>query len=501
MTTNDRPNFLLIMADQLTPFLMGAYGHPVVKTPNLDRLVERGVRFDAAYTACPLCAPARASLATGRYISNIGAWDNAAPFDADEPTLQHYLANTGYETVASGKLHYVGPDQLHGYRRRLTTDVYPASMNMLPTNKRKPGVRSIDRRNHARTYGLPHAGVATWTRYLAYDTETQFRAAEYLYRKAIGPHPRRPDPDSDAPFFLSVSFHCPHDPFLVTQELWDLYEGQEIEIPHYPDNMNDTYSIMDRWLNAYHATDTVNMRSPDSLTALRRAYYGLVTFIDRQVGELLRVLDETGLRENTVVLFTSDHGDMLMEKNMVQKRSLYERSARVPLIVSFPDGSSAGKVCAQPVNTIDLVPTVLDLAGMEERLALDGSSLLPCMTGSEAGRFTFAESHTNGIYAPCFMVRRGDLKYVYIHDQEPDEQLFDLRLDPGEWSNLARRPEYHDRLHELKALILGQFDPDAIEARIQTSLDRRHVIKQANGINQVGWDYQPFFDASRQYDR
>ncbi|MBC7235515.1 MAG: choline-sulfatase [Chloroflexi bacterium] len=499
--SRDRPNILLIMADQLVPMLMGAYDHPVVQTPNLNRLVENGVRFDAAYTACPLCAPARAALATGRYISAIGAWDNASTFDDTEPTLQHYLARAGYETIASGKLHYIGADQLHGYRRRLTTDIYPAGLNMLPTNKRKPAERFIDRRSHARGYALPQVGVRTWTQFLAYDTETQFRAVEYLYGRACAGRPSRPDLGSEEPFFLSVSFHCPHDPFQVTQELWDLYEGQEIDIPQYPPDMEETYSIMDRWLNAYHGTDRIDIKAPESLYALRRSYYGLVTFIDRQVGELLRVLEETGLRENTIVFFTSDHGDMLAEKNMVQKRALYEWSARVPLIAHFPDGWGAGKTVRTPVNLIDLVPTVLDLAGVQERLPLDGLSLLPLIEGRENGRLTFSESHTNGVYAPCFMVREGDYKLIYIHEGQGERQLFNLAQDPGEWHNLANDPGHAALCDHLLQLILARFDPDDIEARLQASLDKRHLVDAANKANDVHWDYEPRFDAAKQYCR
>jgi choline-sulfatase len=199
---NDRPNILLIMADQLMPFLMGAYEHPVVKTPNLNNLAERGVRFDAAYTPCPLCAPARASLMTGKYISHNKVWDNASPLASDQPTVAHYLSNAGYDTVTSGKLHYVGPDQLHGFRRRLTTDIYPSSFAWLPTTKRKRDERFIDRRQHANGYRLPNVGVSKWTMFLGYDEETQFRAREYLHSKRSGRYEGNKEP-----FFLCVSFH------------------------------------------------------------------------------------------------------------------------------------------------------------------------------------------------------------------------------------------------------------------------------------------------------
>jgi choline-sulfatase len=491
---DDKPNILLVMADQLMPFLMGAYGHPVVQTPNLDRMVERGVRFDAAYSPCPLCAPARASLMTGDYVSHNKVWDNASPLSSDYPTLAHYLTLVGYDTVTSGKMHYAGPDQLHGLRRRLTTDIYPASYAWTPTARRAQENRVLDRRQHANGYRLPNVGVTHWTKFLAHDKEVQFRALEYL-------RARRTDQceHSDEPFFLCVSFHCPHDPFKVPKDLWELYEGAEIELPQYPANMEETYSAMDRWLNAYHGTDRIDIRSPESLTALRRSYYGLVTWIDRKVGELVEALDRLELSDNTIVIFTSDHGDMLAEKNMVQKRSFYEFSSRVPMIVRFPDGWKAGTTCPQPVSLIDLAPTLMELAGIKEWLPMDGQSLLPCIEGGMEGRIAFSESHTNGVYEPCFMVRKGKFKYIYIRNEEG--QLFDLEADPGEWNNLCGDPEHAVVEAELRAYILATFDPDAVERELQVSLERRALIRQANLANDLHWDYFPYFDATQQYCR
>lgn len=491
---DDRPNILLIMADQLTPLLMGTYGHPVVRTPDLDRLAERGIRFDTAYSPCPLCAPARAALMTGKYISNNKVWDNAAPMASDQPTIAHYLSNAGYDTVTSGKLHYVGPDQLHGFRRRLTTDIYPSSFSWLPTAKRERESRFIDRRQHANGYRLPNVGAAKWTMFLGHDEETQFRALEYLNSMQT-----RKRGESKEPFFLCVSFHCPHDPFKVTQDLWDLYEGAEIEIPHYPVNMEETYSAMDRWLNAYHGTDRIDIKAPESLAALRRAYYGLVTYIDGKVGELMDALERLQLRDNTIVIFTSDHGDMLGEKNMVQKRSFYEFSNRVPMILAFPDEWAAGKTCSQPVSLIDLAPTIMRLAGIEEWLPVDGLSLLSCIDSQEEGRVAFSESHTNGVYEPCFMIRKDQYKYIHIRNE--DGQLFDLERDPGEWNNLCGDPAYAEIEAELRSQILETFDPNVIEAELRESLLNRAVIKQANEVNDTHWDYSPFFDATKQYCR
>src|SRR3954470_10241435 len=248
------PNILLVMADQLVPFLTGAYGHPVVRTPSLDRLAAAGIRFDAAYTPYPLCSPARAALLTGRFASDLCCWDNASILAADEPTVAHHLTSAGYEAVLSGKMHFVGPDQLHGFRRRLTTDVFPAGMDWVPTQD--PEGRFV-RGGHARSYVPPNVGVTTWTKFLTFDEETHFRALEYLRERSRT--------GGDGPFFLTVSYHHPHDPFLVTQELWDIYDGAEIGLP---ERRDPNYTAMDRWANEAHETDAVDLDDAANLTTL-----------------------------------------------------------------------------------------------------------------------------------------------------------------------------------------------------------------------------------------
>ena len=473
------PNVLLVMTDQLVPFLTGAYGHAVVQTPNLDRLAAGGIRFDAAYTPYPLCAPARAAFLTGRYASSLGCYDNASPFPSEEPTVAHYLTLAGYETVLTGKMHFIGPDQLHGFRHRLTTDVFPAGMDWVPTED--PEGNFVGG-GHAHGYVPPNVGPTTWTKFLSYDEEVQFRALEYLRERA---RVRR-----EEPFFLVVSYHHPHDPFLVTRELWDLYDGAEIDVPRYPDEIE--CSAMDRWANEAHATDEVEF-SDDNMRALRRSYYGLVTYADRKLGELLAALEQTEQAEDTLVIFTSDHGDMLGERRMVQKRCFYEWSARAPLVLAFPDGREAGSVRAEPVSLLDLLPSLLDVAGVEERLPTDGVSLLE----PRDDRVVLSEYHVEKVRAPCFMARRGTWKYVYVHGH--DEQLFDLDADPGEWTNVVG--ELPDVADELRAVILAQFDPDAIARDGAESVRRRDLIRRANARNGTRWDYAPPFDATKQYVR
>ena len=496
----DRPNVLLIVSDQMTAGLTGVYGHPVVKTPNLDRLAERGVRFDAAYTPCPICAPARACLMTGTYTSDNGCYDNAAPLPCDRPTFAHYLTNAGYDTVLTGKMHFVGADQLHGFSRRLTTDIYPADFDWVKPEwirikethgEQAEEVMGSRRGYHARQYTGEGVRVGAWNHALSYDEETHLRALEYLHARGT-----TRSAGNEGPFLLCASYHHPHEVFWPPKPYWDLYEGEEIEIPEFPENLEETYSSMDRWLNAYHGVKRSDLRNPDGLRRLRRAYYALVTYMDQKVGELLHSLEENGLSDSTVVIFTSDHGDMLCEKEMVQKRTFYEPSCRVPLICRFPDGRGAGAQCDEPVSLIDLLPTLCHLAGAPDVLPCDGASLMGLVNGCDtAPRVVFSEMHSEAMGAPCFMVRSDCHKYVYVHGH--DSQLFDLDTDPGEWHNLAGDPDYGDVASELEARILERFDPDSIAADVVASLHRRALIKQAMASNGTRWDYFPAFDARK----
>ncbi len=504
-----RPNILLIMSDQMTAALTGVYGHPVVQTPHLARLAKQGVRFDAAYTPFPLCSPGRACIMTGRHASSIGAWDNGALLPADQPTFAHYLSNAGYDSVLSGKMHFVGPEQLHGFRQRMNTDIYSSDFDWVRPEwiaiKEAQGhnpeeVMSQRPQYNARGYTGAGVQIDRWHNALSHDEETHFRAIEYL--RAQGRHQR--DTDDGAPFLLCASYHHPHEPFWPPQEYWDLYEDAEIELPHFPANLDETYSMLDRCLNAYHGTRRYNLRDPEGLYRLRRAYYALVTYMDHKVGELLDTLDANGLADNTVVIFTSDHGDMLCEKEMVQKRCFYEWSCRVPLIVRFPAGWQAGATHTAgwqagathtaPVSLLDLLPTFAELAGAKNLLPHDGMSLIPQLAAPPADRIVFAQAH-EAVGMPCIMARQGQYKYTYIHGYAP--QLFDLAADPGEWQNLANEPAFQSVADRLRQAILDQFDPDAMVEANLASLHRRALIRDTMKRYEQTWAHFPQFDARR----
>ena len=487
-----KPNILFIMTDQLAGPALPVYGHPLVKTPNITALAERGVTFDSAYCNSPLCAPSRASMLTGQLPSRIGTFDNAAEFPAATPTFAHYLRAAGYQTSLCGKMHFVGPDQLHGFEERLTTDIYPSDFGWTP---------DWERPNHRFSWyhnmlSVVQAGLCETTNQLDYDEEVAFHAVRKIFDLARLGDPR--------PFFLLISFTHPHDPFAITREYWDRYDHGQIDLPQVspiPPGQLDPHS---RRIQAMCAMDQYELTEARVRNA-RHAYYAMISYIDDKVGQLLQALQTAGLDENTIVLFTSDHGEMLGERGLWYKMNFFEWSARVPLIFYAPGRFSPFRV-GQHISLVDLLPTLVDLAGESVGPALantiNGHSLLPLLQGNEKAwpDEVVAEYLAEGATAACLMVRRGRYKYVFC-ESDPD-QLYDLVIDPKELDNLAGRSEYEDLRRAFEAEVKARWDLPALRQRVIDSQRRRQLVDRALMTGQhTPWDFQPYRDASKQYMR
>jgi len=483
-TQSNQPNILFVMADQMTPFMLDACGGTGAPMANLTALAQRGVQFTTAYTPCPMCVPARSSLMTGLYVSRTGCYDNGDPYPSFIPSFAHYLTNAGYEAVLSGKMHFVGPDQLHGFQRRLNTDVYPSgfiwSYPLLDEND--PEAMAFD---FAPQYKAQNIG-AGWSTELQYDEETHFRALEYL----------RHAPDS--PFMLLVSYTNPHPPYQVPRKYWEMYRDADMPLPHYPDDMDARYSDFDRAFLRWYGLDRKSIRDPEHLIAMRRGFAALSHYVDDKLGELLDVLDETGLRDNTVIVFTSDHGEMLGEKGLIQKRSFYEWSSRIPLIIDYPGATP--RTIDTPVSLIDLPATLIDIAGANPVDKLDGRSLLQAIHGAALETLpVISEYHGEAIMRPCFMIRQGPWKYIYIHRSAP--QLFNIESDPGEWENLAGTDAVAEIEQELREIVTSTFDLDFIEKDVWARLPQKQVVNAAMDRTGTSWDYKVETDPSKQYVR
>jgi choline-sulfatase len=485
---SERPNILLVMADQLAAAHLPPYGNPVAHAPRLAALAREGIVFESAYCASPLCAPSRFALLAGRRPSQIGAYDNAAELPAATPTIAHVLRAAGYVTALAGKMHFVGPDQLHGFEERLTTDVYPAGFDWTP-DWRLP----VDERLewYHNTTSLLASRVAEAAMQTDYDDEVCFRAVQKIRDLSLRAGAR--------PFFLTVSFTNPHDPWELRQRYWDLYDERAIDLPAVgplPRSEADAHSLRLR--------DMIGLdRRPLGEEEVRRArhgYYAAISYLDERVGEVLDALAATGLDRSTLVVFTADHGELLGERGLWYKMSFLEGSARVPLIVRGP-GLAARRI-EGAVSQLDLAPTLAALAGADAAEAqFEGASLVSALAGAAPGP---CEAHgeylAEGVRAPAVMLRRGRHKYIRCPG-DPD-LLYDLAEDPRELRNLAAEPAGEALAAAFRAESDERWDLGGIERSVLASQRARRFVARALGQGAYEpWDFQPYSDASLLYVR
>ena len=485
-----RPNIVILMCDQLGAAALPAYGHGVVKSPNIDRLAGRGTIFDNFYSNFPLCAPARLAFMTGRLCSAIGAWDNAAQLPPDIPTFAHYLRLSGYRTCLSGKMHFIGPDQLHGFEERVTTDICPSDFNW--TADWDDPWRTMDWFHTMNN--VSGAGVADRSLQQDYDEEVAFHATRKIFDWAREP--------GDRPFLLVASFTHPHDPYVTPQRFWDLYRDDEIDLPRVrfiPPAQRDPHSR--RLWEQYDRSETG--ATEEEIRRARHAYYGSISYVDERIGEVLEALTRAKLMEDTVVILCADHGDMIGERGLWYKMSFYDWSSRVPLIMAGP-GVPQGHRVKSNCGLVDILPTLVELAGgpgSEGYPELpDGASLLPLLAAEDPGRVAVSELFSEGVAAPYVMLRQGRYKLTSVEHDPP--QLFDMEADPDELRDLAGEPAHAALLADLQAEVGRRWDMPRLKAEVLKSQRRRRLVYKALSTGRVTpWDFQPVEDASKRYYR
>ena len=470
-----RPDILLLQADQLAPHFLPFYGHPVTLAPHLSALAGNGAVFDAAYCNSPLCAPSRSSMLTGRMPSEIGAYDNAAPVSPAVPTFAHHLRAAGYRTALAGKMHLIGPDQMRGFEERLTTDIYPADFGWTPDWDDPEGDPVVSYLRQA-TAEVARAGRSEPTPQMRYDDEVTRRAVDWLGND-----------DRDRPFLLTVSFTHPHDPFRITQEYWDRYRGRPIDDPVTPGPppVRDEPS---RRLRKVLGLDDLAL-SGSQVRAARRAYYGAISYLDDNVGRVLAALRAANRNRPTMIIFVSDHGEMLGERGLWFKMSFSERSSRVPLIINGP-GIAATRVRA-PVSLIDLLPTLLYIAALDpDRAGTPGRSLLPMARGEPGTepRPVFGEFLGEGLTEPAVMIRDGRFKYISMRGAPA--LLFDVEADPEEQVNLAGSDTAATAEKRFAALAEERWDLTSLRDQVVASQRERRLVHRALTTGKhVPWDH------------
>jgi choline-sulfatase len=482
------PNILIVMADQMAPAFLPIYGFGVTRAPHMQALAKDGVVFDSAYCNSPLCSPSRASFMSGLLPSRTRVYDNAAEFAADIPTFAHHLRLRGYRTILSGKMHFCGPDQMHGFEQRLTTDIYPADYGWTP-DWDHPHERPSWYHNMS---SVTQAGLCVRTNQLDFDDEVAFASERALFDAARGPDKR--------PFLLVASFTHPHDPFAVPQRYWDLMGDGDIPLPAppIPPAALDPHS---KRLRHVCAMDSEPI-SEDRIRAARRAYFGEISYFDENLGRLMAALRASGLAEDTVVILLSDHGEMLGERGLWYKMSFFEGASRVPLVIASPGRFAPGRIGAS-VSLVDILPTLVDLAGGDAGglgAATDGRSLTPHLAGRSGHDEAIGEYLAEGAIAPLVMIRRSGLKF--IHSPPDPDQLYELAGDPAERLNLADDSAHAVDIAAFREEVARRWDLAALDTAVRESQRRRRVVDAALTKGEVhAWDFQPFRDASKQYMR
>ncbi len=405
------------------------------------------------------------------------------------PTFAHYLRHAGYRTALSGKMHFCGPDQLHGFEERLTTDIYPVDFGWTPDWTRfeeRPGwYHTMD--------SVIQAGPCTRTNQIDFDDEVVFAARQKSFDIARGQDRR--------PFCLVVSMTHPHDPYVIPEPYWNRYRDSEIDLPRVKDGELDEDPHSRRLRHVIGLT--LAQPNETQIRATRRAYLGAVSYVDDQIGSLLATLRQAKLDANTVILVLADHGDMLGERGLWYKMNFFESACRIPLIVHAPERFVPHRV-SESASLLDIFPTLVDLASEGAATAysapIDGRSLLPALEGRAVPGEVVGEYLAEGAIAPIVMIRRGH--YKFVHSAADPDQLYDLRADPDERINLSSRADCTALVAEFRTEVARRWSLPEIHQAVIASQRRRHLVYAALRKGRYRpWDYQPLRDASRLYIR
>jgi choline-sulfatase len=464
------PDVLFLMGDEHPVFFAGCYGHRAAKTPTMDAIARAGVACDAAYCASPICAPSRAAMMAGRHVHKIGVWDNASPMNCDQVTMAHDFRAAGYRTVMVGKMHFVGPEQRHGFEERWTQDIYPCDFRWTRPHAPLPPV------NAGQNIDRVYESGAGWTPDMDYDEEVLFRAEHGLRQMGARGESR--------PLFMVVSFTGPHWPYRAPESYFNQYRDEDVDLPKIPRDWQRYDHPAIAWLRRHGKFDHL---VPDEVCRrARRAILGRVTQVDDMLKRVIATYRASRPGRDCYIVYTSDHGDMMGEHGLWFKNSAYEWSARVPMLISGP--GIAPRRISEAMGLVDLGPTLAGLCGVEQLWPeRDGRDLAPLLLGKRApgdGR-AIVENYGEGMHRGMRTLRSGRYKLNLVHTLEP--QLFDLQADPDEWRDLAREPSMQQVLARMRAELEQGWNAAACDEERWSSERRRLAIIKAIPPDQQGW--------------
>lgn len=466
----DAKNLLIIMSDEHNPKMLGCYGHPLVETPHIDRLAARGVRFTSAYCNSPVCIPARACFATGRYIHDIGYWDNAQPYDGRVPSWHHRLRAAGHRVDSIGKLHFRSEDDDVGFSAsHVPMHVIEGVGDLMGLVREDLPVRG----GAWKMAGMAGPGESPYT---LYDRDIAARTQIWLREEA----PRQ----RGKPWVLFVSFVCPHFPLTAPPEhFYKYYLDHSLPWPKlYRPEERPRHPYLAEYAHSFDYDS--HFKEADQVRKGLAGYMGLCSFLDENIGKILDTLEASGAAEDTVVMYTSDHGDNVGARGLWGKSNMFEEVVGVPLVMAGP-GLPRGTTRATPVSHVDVYPSVLACAGLEpteeERARCPGTSLLDVASRADQDRTVFSEYHGMGSTTGFFMIRHGRFKYVHYVGYPP--QLFDLQDDPEELTDLASDPACRELLSECERELRRICDPEAVDRQAKAS--QRELLATHGGREAV----------------
>jgi choline-sulfatase len=440
-------NVLFIMSDQHQQKVTGCYGHEFIRTPNIDALAARGTRFTTAYTNSAICVPARAALATGRYVKDTHYWDNSHGYEGRVKSWHHLSGEQGAGVTSIGKLHYRSDADPTGFEASLIPMHVDGGTGDVRGCVKRPMAPSLKRSKTVERIG---PGESSYTRY---DNEIMENACAWLKAKGASKNAR--------PWTLMCSFVCPHPPHIAPPAFYEWYDKIDFPMP----KMSAPDAPLHPWIHLLQRSrNHEDFLTPQSKKVLMTSYYGCVSYLDANIGRVLAALDAAGLRDDTLIIYTTDHGENLGARRLWGKNNMYEESAAIPMIVAGP-GVPEGRVSTTAVTLIDIGPTVLDAIGHDEIVArekLPGRSLLKLANAdNDTERVAFSEYYAAGADRASFMIRKGRYKYINYVGYEPE--LFDLDDDPQELRNLAQDSSHADIVRQYDAILRGMADPEALD--------------------------------------
>ena len=457
-------NLIVILSDEHQSGVLGSAGHEFIKTPHLDRLAARGTSFTNAYTPSPICVPARAAFASGQYVHQTGHWDNASPYQGTPKGWGHQLQQADIPVQSIGKLHYRYPEDDSGFDKLHIPMMVKDGVGMIWAS-----IRHEDERLHGQGRMLGDYIGPGDSAYTNYDRAVTTRTVKWL----------KEHQDSEQGWCLYVGLVAPHFPLVVPQEFYDLYKDRDFtKVKSHPDEGIARHPWIELQNNMMDS-DT-KFKDDEERHAAHVAYFGLISWLDHNIGQIMNALDETGLSENTAIIYSSDHGDNVGARGLWGKSNCYEESAAVPLIMAGPDIEHG--ICETPVSLLDISATIPSFFGIEPAAEMVGSDLLSlAKADDDKSRIVFSEYHAVGAVNGAFMLRKGDFKLIHYVGFAPE--LFNLASDPDEVVNLASSDDHQDILAELTAALYEICDPDEVNERAHR--EQRAMVDALGGLEAV----------------